>query len=261
MVRVAFGRYIARKSYLHTLDPRVKVISISMLMASVFFLNHWAEYLIMTAMLLLLMLLGRLSWRELSLSVFSVAVLMSVSFFLQLAFTPGEVLVQFGPVTLTRAGLYLGLTLAGRLAFLAMLSAVLGFTTRSAELSEGIHTLMRPLQRFGVPVRKMALVFSVGLRFVPIVLEQGKQIMRAQQARGIDFKTGSLVQRVKRLLAVFMPLLSACLRRADDLTLAMDARGYQLDVPRSYWHPLKLHWADGLAGVVVLVLFLIFLAI
>jgi len=261
MVRVAFGRYIPRASLLHSLDPRVKVIGLSLLMASVFILNHGIEYLVMGSVIVMLTLLGRLSWHEMSLSVFSVAVLMSVSFFLQLAFTPGEVLVEFGPVTLTRPGLFLGLTLAGRLAFLAMLSALLGFTTRSSELSEGIHTLLRPLERFHLPVKKMALVFSVGLRFVPIVLEQGKQIMKAQQARGIDFRAGNLVQRAKRLLTVFMPLLSACLRRADHLTLAMDARGYQLDAARSFWRPLQLRRADWTAGVLILMVFMFFVMV
>lgn len=239
----------------------MKLIGVVLLMTSVFFLNHWAEYLMMIGVVFAGMLLARLTWRELSQSIFSVAVLMFVSFFLQVLFTPGEVLVAFGPITLTRPGLFLGLTLAGRLAFLATLSALLGHTTMSSSLSEGIHAILKPFQALKLPVRKMALVFGAGLRFVPIVLEQGRHIMKAQQARGIDFKSGSLIQRAKRLLAVFMPLLSACLRRADELALAMDARSYHLDTPRSFWRTLsmkKLDWGSVGLALVFFVFFLIF---
>jgi len=261
MPRPVFGRYIPRESVIHRLDPRFKLACAAALMAAVFLLDGWPDYALLAAAVVLATRMARLRWGELSQGLAAVSLLMAIGFFLQLAFTPGEVLARLGPVTLSRPGLYAGLALAGRLAFLATLSALLGFTTPSASLADGLDALLRPLQRLGVPTRRVTLVIGVGMRFVPTILEQGEGIVKAQKARGIDFSQGSLLKRAKRLLAVFIPLLRACLRRADDLAQAMDARGYRLDGPRSRWQPLRAErrdWIGALAcgGVVALVLWL-----
>lgn len=259
MPRPVFGRYLPRPSPIHALDPRAKVIAVVALMVSVFFLDRPLDYLVLTAFIALVVALARLRWRELSQGLYAVVLLMSISFLLQLAFTPGEPLAAWGPLTLTREGLRAGLALAVRLAYLATLSALLGFTTSSAALAEGLASLMRPLSALGLPTRRVALVIGVALRFVPTILEQGEQIVRAQRARGIDFSEGNPIRRAKRLLAVLIPLMAACLRRAEELAVAMDARGYELDAPRSRMNPLRLRWQDGL-GVALAVGLALFLA-
>jgi len=251
MPRLVFGRYLSRDSWVHGLDPRTKVLGLLTLIVAVFFLNRWWEYALMLATLGGTATLARLSARELLQGVRTVSVLIVISFFLQLVFTPGETLLRWGPLRFSRQGLFWGLTLAGRLALLATLSSVLGLTTHAAALSEAIRSLLLPLQRLEVPVQRLALVLALGLRFVPTVLDQGEQILKAQRARGIDFAQGSLFKRARRLFALFIPLLRACLRRAEELALAMDARGYRLDAPRSCWRPLRFRRGDVAALILV----------
>ncbi|HEY5596916.1 MAG TPA: energy-coupling factor transporter transmembrane component T [Candidatus Bipolaricaulota bacterium] len=259
MAHVAFGRFIPGRSWVHRLDPRAKLIAASLLMAAVFFLSRWFEVVLLCGLIALATALSGLRWRELHHALLSVSVLMCVSFFLQLWFTPGEVLLQWGPVTFTRPGLFQGMTFAGRLALLACLSALLGFTTHSSALTQGIERLVQPLSRVGLRTRSVGLALGLGLRFVPLILEQGQQILKAQRARGIDFSQGSLLQRAHRLLSVFIPLFEACLLRAHQLALAMDARGYQLGVVRSCWQPLRFgrnEWLVLAAALALTVLIL-----
>lgn len=245
---------MARDSLVHRLDPRTKVVCVTLLMASVFLLNHWSAYLVLSSVVVLAAVLAKLRWQELSQGVVAVSVLMFISFMLQLVFTPGEVLLQVGPLFFTREGLFAGLTLSGRLAFLATLSALMGFTTTATALADCIYLLLKPLQRLKIPSRRVSLVLGVCMRFVPTILDQGEQILKAQQARGIDFSEGPLLKRAKRLLAVFLPLLSACLQRADELALAMDARGYRMDAPRTQWQTMRLDLRDwGALGLISLV--------
>lgn len=254
MARIAIGRFIPGHSWVHRLDPRAKLLSVSLLMTAVFFLNAWYEVVLLAGLIAAATALSGLRWRELHQALLSVSVLMSVSFFLQLGFTPGEVLLQWGPVTFTRQGLFQGMTFAGRLALLACLSALLGFTTHSGALTEGIERLVRPLSRLGIRPQSLGLVLGLGLRFVPLILEQGQQLLKAQRARGIDFAEGSLLRRAHRLLSVFIPLLEACLLRAHQLALAMDARGYRLGAARSCWRPLRFSHNEWLALALALAL-------
>lgn len=244
MPRLAFGRYQPHDSWVHGLDPRAKILALLTLVVAVFLLDRWWEYVLMFSTLWGGAALSRLRARELFQGVYAVSVLIAISFFLQLVFTPGEALFRWGIVSFSRPGLYSGLTLAGRLALLSTFSMLLGMTTNSAALAEAIRLLLLPLQRVGLPVRRVALVLALGLRFVPVVLDQGEQILKAQRARGINFAQGSVFRRARRLFALFIPLLRACIRRAEALALAMDARGYRLGAPRSCWRPLRLRAPD-----------------
>jgi energy-coupling factor transport system permease protein len=230
----------------HQLDPRSKLIGLGILGVGVFFLNHWYEYALWTMLALGLAWLAKLSWSEWSQGFFAVSLLMAVTFFLQLIFTPGEVLVQLGPLAITRQGFTSGVNLVGRLVFLATFSALLAFTTPSMKLSDGIYALFGTLKKRSIRLAQFALVVGLSARFVPLLFAQGEQILKAQRARGIDFSVGTITQRAKRIITLFIPLFYSSLERAHRLSLAMEARGYRLGSSRSQWKTLRFSVDDWL---------------
>mgnify|MGYP002226473211 CR=1 FL=1 len=90
-----------------------------------------------------------------------------------------------------------------------------------------------------VPVHEIGLMLSMSLRFVPTLMDDTTRIMNAQKARGVDFGEGSIVQKVKAMIPILIPLFATSLKRADSLAIAMEARGYQGGKGRSQYRQLK----------------------
>jgi len=112
------------------------------------------------------------------------------------------------------------------LIFLILGSSLMTLTTTPNQLTDGIEKLLRPLNHIRVPVHELALMMSIALRFIPILVEETDKIMKAQTARGADFESGNVIQRIRNMLPILVPLFVSAIRRANELALAMDARCY-----------------------------------
>ena len=85
---------------------------------------------------------------------------------------------------------------------------------------------MNPLKVIKVPVHELAMMMCIALRFIPTLIEETDKIMSAQKARGADFENGKLMDRVKALIPILVPLFVSAFRRADELATAMECRCY-----------------------------------
>ena len=72
------------------------------------------------------------------------------------------------------------------------------------------------------------MVLQITLRFVPILAQTAERIAKAQASRGAEWggKTKGLINRIKQILPLLIPLFVISLRRSESLALAMDARAY-----------------------------------
>ena len=103
-----------------------------------------------------------------------------------------------------------------------------------------------------VPVHEFAMIMSIALRFVPILVEELDKVMKAQMARGVDFKEGNLMARLKKLVPIIIPLFVSAVRRSNELALAMDARCYHGGEGRTKMKPLQYKKNDRVAYVFVM---------
>ena len=131
------------------------------------------------------------------------------------------------------------------------MSTLLTLTTPPLSMSDAIESLLNPLKRFHLPVHEIALMLSIALRFVPTLMDETEKIMNAQRARGVDFNDGNLIQKVKAIVPLLIPLFVSSFNRAEDLATAMEARGYRGGEGRSKYR--KLQWASR--DTIVLVVF------
>ena len=95
------------------------------------------------------------------------------------------------------------------------------------------------------------MMMSIALRFIPILMEETDKIMKAQMARGADFENGNLIQKVKNMVPLLVPLFISAFRRANDLAMAMEARCYHGGDGRTQMKPLAYEKRDYLAYLVV----------
>jgi energy-coupling factor transport system permease protein len=118
------------------------------------------------------------------------------------------------------------------------------YTTTPNALTEGLEKMLGWLNRFHVPVHEFAMIMAIALRFVPILIEELDKIMKAQTARGMDFKEGNLFERLKKLLPIIIPLFVSAVRRSNELAMAMDARCYHGGEGRTKMKPLQYQRRD-----------------
>ena len=254
---VSFGQYYPAKSFVHKCDPRLKILFLVVYITAVFLSNSFYSLGVCAAMFLLIAVFSGIPFSSLLRSVKAVLFLLIFTALLNLFFNNGEtVIFQWKFISVTKEGIYAAAFLAIRLFLLVLGSAILTLTTTPVSLTDGIERLLKPLGIIHFPVHELALIMSIALRFIPILTDETSRIMNAQKARGADFETGGLVQRIKAIVPILIPLLISAFRRADELGDAMDARCYSGSKVRTKYKKLTFSWRDllsALLGVILLV--------
>jgi energy-coupling factor transporter transmembrane protein EcfT len=138
------------------------------------------------------------------------------------------------------------LTACWRLALLLGFASLFSATTEPRALRDGIAWMLTPLPL--IPARRVGFMAALGMRFLPLLLDELAEVRQAVKARLGDRTRNPL----RRIRGVGLPLLRRCFLRAEELTLAIAARGYREDLPLRIAAPPGSHWAAA-TGVAVLV--------
>ena len=250
---ITIGQYYPTESVIHRLDPRVKLVTTICFIISLFIVDNWIGYLIAILFLALVIRLSRVPVKFMVRGMKSILFLLIVAGCFNLFLTPGEVLVSFWKLKITKEGIFLASFMALRLILLIMGSSVMTLTTTPNQLTDGLEKLLGPLKHLRVPVHEIAMMMSIALRFIPILMEETDKIMKAQIARGADFESGNLIKKAKSLVPLLVPLFISAFRRANDLAMAMEARCYRGGEHRTKMKPLIYRKRDWCAYGAVLV--------
>ncbi len=251
MSDVSFGQYYPSNSFVHKCDPRLKILFLIVYIVAVFLANSFYTLGVCATVFILIAIFSNIPFASLLRSVKAVLFLLVFTALLNLFFNEGEtVLFSWQFITITQEGLYAAIFLASRLFLLVLGSTILTLTTTPVSLTDGIESLLTPLKWMRFPVHELALIMSIALRFIPILTDETARVMNAQKARGADFETGNLMQRVKAVVPILIPLLISAFRRADELGDAMDARCYAGSKVRTKYKKLTFGWRDIIAAVI-----------
>ncbi len=252
---VSFGQYYPSDSFAHKCDPRLKIVFLIVYIVAIFLSKSFYALGVCAATLVLIAAFSKVPIKSLLRSVKGILFLLIFTAILNLFFRGGEtVLWQWKFITITAEAIYSTLFLAVRLFLLVISSALLTLTTTPVALTDGLESLLYPLKLLHLPIHELALVMSIALRFIPILTDETARIMNAQKARGADFETGNLVQRVKAVVPILIPLLISAFRRADELGDAMDARCYSGSKVRTKYKKLRFTWRDFVAFLLCIAL-------
>lgn len=166
----------------------------------------------------------------------------------------GTILFSIGPLTVYSGGLIQTAYILIRLVLIVALTTVLTATTKPLDLTLGLEHLFNPLRKIGFPAHEVSMMISIALRFIPTLLEETERIMKAQASRGVDFKEGSLKDKVKAIVSLIVPLFISAFQRAEDLANAMESRGYNPDGKRTKYKVLKWRLSDTLSLLTTVVM-------
>lgn len=256
MIRdITLGQYYPAKSILHRLDPRVKLCGTLVYIISLFLFQSFTGYIVATVFLAVLIILSKVPVSFMFKGLKAIMVLLILTGLLNMFFTPGRELVSFWKITITIEGVRFAAFMVVRLVYLIIGSSLLTLTTTPSNLTDALEKSLSWMKKLKVPVHEIAMMMSIALSFIPILLEETDKIMKAQQARGADFESGSIVRRAKSLVPLLVPLFVSSFRRANELAMAMEARCYRGGEGRTKMRPLKYFGRD-FAAYAVLVLYL-----
>lgn len=245
MEKMIFGRYVPANSIVHRMDPRSKLMIVFLFVCIVFLANNAITYSILAIYTVLMVLLSKISLRFLYEGLKPILWLVLFTLILHLFLTKqGEVILDLGWVKIYEEGLRQGVFISVRFFLLILLTSLLTLTTTPIEITDGLETLLGPLNKVKFPVHELALMMSISLRFIPTLMQETDKIMKAQIARGVDFTSGPVKERVRAIVPLLIPLFISSFKRAEELATAMEARGYRGGEGRTKYRQLKWQMTD-----------------
>lgn len=254
MIRdITIGQYYLAESTIHQLDPRIKILATICYMISLFTFQKMSGYAVAILFFAMVLFLSDVPFSYTVRGLRPVLVMLIFTACLNVFWTEGTVLWKFGVLEITWEGLWRMVYFSLRLILLILGASLLTLTTTPNQLTEGLERLFSPLKVFHVPVHEIAMMMSIALRFIPILMEETNRVMKAQTARGADFESGTVFQRLKNMMPLILPLFVSAIRRANELAQAMDARCYHGGKGRTKMYPLRFDGRDFAAlGICVL---------
>jgi len=258
--KLIIGRYMPYDSFVHRLDPRAKLLATIFFIITIFFANNWQTYLVLSLVILLGIYLSKVPMRYFINGVRPMLVLFLFTAALQMLFTPGATtILSFWFISISVEGIMSGIYVFIRFVLIIFISILLTLTTEALRLTDAIEYFLTPFKKMNFPVHDLALMLSIGLRFVPTLMDEAEKIMNAQRARGMDFSEGTLVERISNFVPLLIPLFNSSFERALDLATAMEARDYTGGQGRTKYRKLTWHKEDSLVMVIFLLVFFLIL--
>ena len=254
---ITLGQYFPIDSILHRLDPRFKIIDTMLFIIMLFSGNHFWTLMIGAIFVIMAQLLSKvplkMSWK----SIRPILPVLAVTAILNLVFIDsGDLLFEWKFLKITQGGINTSIFMVCRIVLLIIGSSLLTYTTSPILLTDAIESLMSPLKKVNFPVHEMAMMMSIALRFIPTLLEETDKIVSAQKARGAMLDSGTLMERVKAMIPILIPLFVSAFRRAEELATAMECRCYRGGEGRTRLRQLKASGKDYISLMICL-LFLI----
>ena len=228
MSRIPIGTYIPGGSLLHRLDARAKMLCLIALIVAIIYTNSIPGYGIMALLVGLLVFLSRLDLKIALASVKRIIPFFLVIFLMNsLFYDQGQPLCSWWFFRPSIAGMIVGMNVVLKLILLMILFNILMSTTAPMKVTSALASLLHPLGYIGIPVADLALMISVALQFIPTLMEETEMIRKAQTARGARFESPRLKEKAESIMPLVIPIFLGAFRRADELAMAMEARGYR----------------------------------
>ena len=250
---ITIGQHFPGESPIHRLDPRAKIVITGAYVVMLFLAQNIVGLLVGVLFVLITYPVSGVALRFILRSLRPVLPIIIFTGVLNLFFVGGDPIWEFWRLSITAQGVRIAVHMCLRIICLIAGSALLTYTTSPIALTDGLETLFAPLKRIKAPVHEIAMMMTITLRFIPTLIEETQKIMSAQKARGADLESGNILQRLRAMLPILIPLFVSAFRRADELALAMESRCYHGGEGRTRMRVLRYSALDALAGVFVLV--------
>lgn len=244
MTNITIGQYLPFDSFIHKLDPRVKIIGVFLYIITIFFVKDFITYIPFIVLLIAILSIAKIPFKAIIKSLKPLIFIIVLTGVINLITTPGREIFSIWKFSITEEGIFRTAFTILRLVLIILSTSVLTYTTSPMELTYGLEKLFSPLKRFGFPAGELAMMISISLRFIPTLFNEANKIKMAQMARGADFESGNVIDRAVSMIPLLVPLFINALKRSGDLATAMEARLYRIGEERTKLNEIYMHKSD-----------------
>ena len=215
LTNINFGKYYERDSVVHKLSPVFKIISLLIMIVSIFFIDSYKDIIMLTSYLILMM-------------IYSIKIFLVFILIIDLIFNINNTIYD----------LY-------KLIFIIIYSSALTYTTSTSEITYGIERMLRPFNNY-IPVNDKAMIITLTIRYIPTLTMEADRIIKAQKMRGINFDNKNIKDKISTLVGVFIPMFVLSLKKSESLGDIMDLRLYNYGRSRTNLRTNKWKKKDSL---------------
>lgn len=251
---ITLGQYFPSNGVLHKLDARTKILFLVAFIVLIFCSFNFYALGLVTAFTVVTVFLSKVPVKMFLKSLKTIILVVVITSVLNLFYGTGEPIFEWWIFSITLDGIFNAIFVTVRIICLVVVSSALTFTTSPTDMTDGLERLMKPLTIFHISVHEIAMMMTIALRFVPTLLEETDKIMSAQKARGADMESGNLINRIKALIPVLVPLFVSSFRRAYDLAMAMECRCYRGGKGRTRLKQMHFTGKDAIVLAVMILL-------
>ena len=254
--------YRPRKSLIHQLDPRIKlVLTVAFILTNALIpTGAWPVFILLFALILSVEILS-----ELGVGYVLKRAMLALPFVLAalplILTIPGKAIFSLPVGTLTFTATYTGLERFASIAVKSWLSIQAAILLAA---STSFPELLVAMRAVGVP-RLMVSTFGLMWRYLFVLVDEATRLIRARSARSGQseqkgVKTGgSLVWRARVTGGMAGSLLLRAFERSDRIYMAMVSRGYDGEARSLPLPVLKpAHWVILIVVISILILLIIF---
>lgn len=249
---ITFGQYYEGSSLIHKLDPRTKLLLLIAVITFIFLTGNVWSLLFSIFFVGMTLFASRVPFGMYLKNIKAILPIVIFTAVINIFYGDGgREIFSIWRLTVTSVGIYRAFYMAMRILLLITVSSALTYTTTPNDLTDAIEKLLSPLKivHLGNAVHTLAMMMTIALRFIPTLVEETEKIMNAQKARGADLESGNLIERVKSLIPILIPLLISSVRRAYELAEAMECRCYNGGEGRTRMKLLKFTGLDLAATI------------
>ncbi|SHF39369.1 energy-coupling factor transport system permease protein [Seinonella peptonophila] len=246
-----------KNSWLEQWDPRMKIVVIFLYAISLFVHQNTLFKAIQIVLLICLWAVAKLSWRMLGWTLLSLSLFFVTTMVYHMLFSAGSQTLQIFGFHLSKVGIFSGISMCLQIAGIVLLLSLLVRTTSPIILAEGLERLLSPFQKWKFPIHEATMMFSIALRFIPILTEEFEKVRKAQIARGNGFHRGKIRARITGLFPILMPMFILSILRAKELAASMESRCYDSNEKRTPIRQYRLKLQDYIIFICSVVLVII----
>ncbi len=224
------GQYVYKKSLIHKLDPRTKILVMVFISISLFLIKSYYNFIFATIFVIVVALISQIKLKNIFKNLrpflfFFIFILLMYALFSKNELTKGIITIW-------------------RFVLLIIIASMLTFSTTISDLVLAFEKLLIPLKIIKIKARDIAIMISITLRFIPLFFLESIKIRDAKLSRLANLK------KLKHIKLIILPLLERLFKRASNLSDAMESKCYR-NYGYSNFKELKLDLRDYITITII----------
>lgn len=238
---ISFGNYIKGNSIIHRLNPLFKVLSVIIMIISIFFINSYDDILMLFSYLVLTIMYSDINILVYYKNIYGIKMFLLFILVIDIIFFEGINKIVFDLF---------------KLIFIVIYASILTYTTKMMDIVYAINRLGKSFNKF-IPTLDLSMIVVLTIRYIPTLTSEASRMIKAQKLRGLNLEKEKFIKRLSIISKMLMPMFTLSIKKALDSADIMDLRLYNYSKYRSSYRVFKWRYIDTLLFILNILILII----